>query len=672
MTSTSTDAEGDESHAAELREFEDFFEAESGTLYARLCLVTGNRAEAEEIMQEAFLKLWERWDRVGGLDNPTGYLYRTAMNVFRKRYRRAQLAIRRAVRPEAVADEFVEADIRTEGRTRDLAAATTGGARADRTPRLLVRGRRTDARDQVGLRSVARDARSGGAASRALAGGWIMTAPRELLEREARRFELRSDALGRLRRRRDRKRRNQRVEAVVVAILVILAAIAGPIWYLSRLDRSVPADYINRDNVATLRLAWKTPEEPGNPTPTANGFVLSTRQSPMSPDGVVYVYTLPCQPVDGVCEPSRTIPRGFNNNWDDPLLVTDSGWYGGTQGAIQAFSPTCETEPCGVAWTGRTPGYVDMTKHPKLTNQTEHLVPVQAFDGLVFAMAQRSGRLFAFSESCAHPYCDAVWSASGFGTPIQTGATQVALRTQDGVAVYEAACFRTRGPGACTPDWTGAVPSVANTATQSPPLIADGSVVVSGRDQLVAFASRCSGRCSPIWSAKVQGGLSFDPILDGNQVVTVEDQGARISAYDIGCTPQRGACAAAWSASDPEGVGFPPTVSDGWVFVTRSFGQSLYAFGPACQGNCSPAWTAPLDGDVVAQPTVADGVLYVGGTDSLRAFPTDCVPSGGICAPAFTWSPPYGGVHGPVTVTQGTLLVVGDHDLYALRPGGQS
>ena len=40
---------------------------------------------------------------MAGLDDPTGYLYRTAMNVFRKRYRRARLALRRAfVSPEVV------------------------------------------------------------------------------------------------------------------------------------------------------------------------------------------------------------------------------------------------------------------------------------------------------------------------------------------------------------------------------------------------------------------------------------------------------------------------------------------------------------------------------------------------------------------------------------------
>ena len=77
--------------------FEDFFAAEHGSLYRRMCFVTGHAQEAEEITQDAFLALWERWDHVSSLEDPTGYLYRTAMNVFRKRYRRAKLAIRRAI-----------------------------------------------------------------------------------------------------------------------------------------------------------------------------------------------------------------------------------------------------------------------------------------------------------------------------------------------------------------------------------------------------------------------------------------------------------------------------------------------------------------------------------------------------------------------------------------------
>jgi len=76
------------------RDFQAFFEDEYPGLFGALCLVTRNRHEAEEIAQDAFLKVWERWDRVGAMDSPDGYLYRTAMNAFRKRYRRAVLALK--------------------------------------------------------------------------------------------------------------------------------------------------------------------------------------------------------------------------------------------------------------------------------------------------------------------------------------------------------------------------------------------------------------------------------------------------------------------------------------------------------------------------------------------------------------------------------------------------
>ena len=48
-------------------------------------------------MQDAFLRLWERWDHVSEVDDPTAYLFRTAMNVFRNRYRRAALALRKTI-----------------------------------------------------------------------------------------------------------------------------------------------------------------------------------------------------------------------------------------------------------------------------------------------------------------------------------------------------------------------------------------------------------------------------------------------------------------------------------------------------------------------------------------------------------------------------------------------
>jgi RNA polymerase sigma-70 factor (ECF subfamily) len=97
---------------SEARRFEDFFEAESRALYRRLCLVTGNRQEAEEVMQDAFISVLERWDRVSAMENPTGYLYRTAFHEVHKRSRRAVQAVRHfaLMRPEV--DDFAAADDR--------------------------------------------------------------------------------------------------------------------------------------------------------------------------------------------------------------------------------------------------------------------------------------------------------------------------------------------------------------------------------------------------------------------------------------------------------------------------------------------------------------------------------------------------------------------------------
>ena len=68
--------------------------------------MTGSRYEAEEIAQEAFVRLLERWDRVRDLDDPTGYLFITAMNVFRQRMRRAGVALRRSVGVVPTDDAF--------------------------------------------------------------------------------------------------------------------------------------------------------------------------------------------------------------------------------------------------------------------------------------------------------------------------------------------------------------------------------------------------------------------------------------------------------------------------------------------------------------------------------------------------------------------------------------
>jgi RNA polymerase sigma-70 factor, ECF subfamily len=82
---------------AETASFEGFVTNSQARLFGSLCLMTGSRYEAEEIAQEAYVRVLERWDRVRRLDDPTGYLFVTALNLFRRRLRRAGIALRRSI-----------------------------------------------------------------------------------------------------------------------------------------------------------------------------------------------------------------------------------------------------------------------------------------------------------------------------------------------------------------------------------------------------------------------------------------------------------------------------------------------------------------------------------------------------------------------------------------------
>lgn len=95
------------------RSFDEFFDEESGTLFRRMWLITRDRHEAEDVMQDAFLIVFERWDRVATMKDPTGYLYRTAFNAWKKRSRRAARAMRLAFAPEPPPDGFAAAEART-------------------------------------------------------------------------------------------------------------------------------------------------------------------------------------------------------------------------------------------------------------------------------------------------------------------------------------------------------------------------------------------------------------------------------------------------------------------------------------------------------------------------------------------------------------------------------
>lgn len=75
--------------------FAAFYTANERRLFRALYVMTGDRHDAEDVMQTAFVKVWERWDRVGRLDDPAGYLFRTAFNTQRSKARRAVRSARK-------------------------------------------------------------------------------------------------------------------------------------------------------------------------------------------------------------------------------------------------------------------------------------------------------------------------------------------------------------------------------------------------------------------------------------------------------------------------------------------------------------------------------------------------------------------------------------------------
>ena len=96
--------------------FDTFFEEERERLFKALYFITGNREDAEELTQEAFLRLWERWDDRGRIEDLTAYLFRVALNCFRMRRRRATTALRKTLPVVEPRDGFVEAEMRADVR----------------------------------------------------------------------------------------------------------------------------------------------------------------------------------------------------------------------------------------------------------------------------------------------------------------------------------------------------------------------------------------------------------------------------------------------------------------------------------------------------------------------------------------------------------------------------
>lgn len=68
---------------------DELYAASYRRLVAQLYAVTGSRQEAEDVVQEAFMRAMSRWSDVRTYDNPEAWLRTVALNLARSRFRRA-------------------------------------------------------------------------------------------------------------------------------------------------------------------------------------------------------------------------------------------------------------------------------------------------------------------------------------------------------------------------------------------------------------------------------------------------------------------------------------------------------------------------------------------------------------------------------------------------------
>jgi RNA polymerase sigma-70 factor (ECF subfamily) len=69
-------------------EFGAHLEANYPGLVAQLCMITLNATEAQDLVQEAYSRAWQRWSDIRELPNPTGWVRYMAVQGSNRRWRR--------------------------------------------------------------------------------------------------------------------------------------------------------------------------------------------------------------------------------------------------------------------------------------------------------------------------------------------------------------------------------------------------------------------------------------------------------------------------------------------------------------------------------------------------------------------------------------------------------
>jgi RNA polymerase sigma factor (sigma-70 family) len=92
--------------------FETWYLLEHPKVVAALTWVAGDADVAAEATDEAFARAYADWHRVGRMASPGGWVYRVALNVARRRMRRAAFE-QRTIEPPAAVAQVVDREIWT-------------------------------------------------------------------------------------------------------------------------------------------------------------------------------------------------------------------------------------------------------------------------------------------------------------------------------------------------------------------------------------------------------------------------------------------------------------------------------------------------------------------------------------------------------------------------------
>lgn len=80
----------------ELEDFDEFYVASRDRLVAFVAALTGDLAEAQDHVQEGFMRAWARWETISVYDDPEAWVRRCSYNLAVSRWRRARRLILRS------------------------------------------------------------------------------------------------------------------------------------------------------------------------------------------------------------------------------------------------------------------------------------------------------------------------------------------------------------------------------------------------------------------------------------------------------------------------------------------------------------------------------------------------------------------------------------------------